>query len=159
MLGNSEIFDNICLFFSSSSIGVESILFVSSLYSNPLVRTTILEICCYHCHYIRHFRHSFRLGDKAGTYGYIFTVAFKNVVLKVYTYIYVRIYWMKEAKNSLHILDLKMFTYFRGFAFLHSFMLTIKYSNTVYTLATTSALLCIFVLIIQFVLFLFSAKS
>ena len=75
--------------FFFSSIGVESILFVSSLYSNPLVRTTILEICCYHCHYIRHFRHSFRLGNKTGTYGYIFTVAFKNVVLllNVYTYI------------------------------------------------------------------------
>ena len=72
--------------FFSSSIGVESILFVSSLYSNPLVRTTILEICCYHCHYIRHFRHSFRLGNKTGTYGYIFTVAFKNVVLLLNVY-------------------------------------------------------------------------
>ena len=84
MLENNEIFDIISFF--SSSIGVESILFVSSLYSNPLVRTTILEICCYHCHYIRHFRHSFRLGNKTGTYGYIFTVAFKNVVLLLNVY-------------------------------------------------------------------------
>ena len=46
-----------------SFIGVESFLFVSSVYRDPLVYPDVLEVCCHHSHYLGHLRHRLRLGN------------------------------------------------------------------------------------------------
>ena len=48
---------------SFSFIGVESFLFVSSVYRDPLVYPDVLEVCCHHSHYLGHLRHRLRLGN------------------------------------------------------------------------------------------------
>ena len=49
-------------------LGSESLLFVPSVYSNPLVPSNVLEICCHYSHHFRNVRYYVCLRNTKGIY-------------------------------------------------------------------------------------------